>query len=290
VSGGSGDLHRARQVAVEAAEAAGRLLRERIDGTLRIHAKGVGGDVVTDLDVAAETLIVQRIRRAFPSHRIIAEESGTLAGADDRWSWLVDPLDGTNNVVIGLPAYVVGVGLCARRSPVLGVVHDPVSGRTWWAERGGGVHGCPPAAARSRPAGGPPVLAWTQGHHVARHDLAARVLRIGLEATSQRLLQLWAPLLAWVMLARGDIDGIVGYEAEELDLAPGAVIALEAGMVIRRLDGGRFDERIGGPPEARSFVAGPPAMVARLVELVASTARAESAADGLRAIDAALRW
>jgi hypothetical protein len=98
-------------------------------------------------------------------------------------------------------AYVVGVGLCAGRSPVLGVVHSPVSRKTWWAVRGGGVHGCPPVSPRTRRSGALPVLAWTQGHHVPRQDVMARVLRMGLESMSQRLLQLWSPLLSWIMLA-----------------------------------------------------------------------------------------
>ena len=84
---------------------------------------------------------------------MIAEEGGEYA-ADDAWAWLVDPLDGTNNVAIGLPAYVVGIALCERGSPVLGVVHDPVTGHTWSAVRGQGafVHASGPAGRPLRAA------------------------------------------------------------------------------------------------------------------------------------------
>jgi myo-inositol-1(or 4)-monophosphatase len=269
-------LATAQRVAIEAAEAAGDLLRERALGDLGVRPKGGAGDVVTDLDIEAEQLIVGRIRAALPHHQIIAEESGVLGLDDDRWVWLVDPLDGTNNVAIGLSAYVVGIALCKDKVPVLGVVHDPVARRTWWAARGagsyssGGTRLCP----RPRPTPYGLLLAWTQGHSVARDDNVARALKLVLETTSRRVLQLWAPLLSWVMLARGDIDGMVGYCAEAVDLPAGALIAVESGMAIRSLDGTGFDERIGLPQAERSFVAGRPEIIDELLEMVSAAEKA----------------
>ena len=284
------DLEAARGLAVTVAEAAGSLLRKHPRQGLRTKVKDASGDVVTDLDLAAEKLIIERIRAVFPDHRIIAEEAGLLsaapgtggpargngpAGAPGGYTWLVDPLDGTNNLVIGLPAYVVGIAMCQGDLPVLGVVHDPVSRETWSAVRHGGALG--PTGRLRLPASGPerrrPVLAWTQGHDVAREDAAARALKLVLESSARRVLQLWAPLLAWVMLARGDIDGIVGYRAEAVDLPAGALIAAEAGLAVCDLDGHGFDGRIGRRPEDRSFVAGHPANIGRLVALVAAAGR-----------------
>jgi myo-inositol-1(or 4)-monophosphatase len=91
-----------------------------------------------------------------------------------------------------------------------------------------------------------------------------------LDSTARRVLQLWAPLVAWMMLARGDIDGIVGYRPESIDLPAGAIIATEAGMAVRALDGGPFDDRIEATPDERSFVAGPPESIDRLVKLVSA--------------------
>ncbi|GAA4137299.1 inositol monophosphatase family protein [Actinomadura keratinilytica] len=273
------DLVQARRVAVDAAEAAGALLRARTCGPLRVRAKGDRGDVVTDLDTAAEELILRRLRAVYPGHRIIAEESGVLEGGDGM-VWLVDPLDGTNNVAIGMPVYAVGLALCAGSVPVLGVVHDPVTARTWSAARGKGARG--PDGARLR-LDGPgrvehPVLAWTQGHEVGRGDPVALGLRTSLEAGCGRLLQLWAPLVAWVMLARGDIDGIVGYRPEMVDLPAGALLAAEAGAELRGLDGSPYELDIDLPAEERGFVAARPNLLDRLLE----TTAAATAADGLR--------
>jgi myo-inositol-1(or 4)-monophosphatase len=268
------DLQQAQRFAVAAAQAAGRLLREGSRRALNVRTKGSAGDLVTDLDLAAERLIVDRIRERYPRHEIFAEEGGRYAAEDAGWTWLVDPLDGTNNIAIGLPAYVVGLALCADRVPVLGVVHDPVSGRTWSAVRGHGVSvhsgtaGPVPLLVPPRPVPAAPVLAWTQGHEVRRDDSTLRALKVVLDSTARRVLQLWAPLLAWVMLARGDIDGIVGYRPEAVDLPAGVLLAVESGMVVRSLDGTEFDPRIGNPADRRSFVAGPPESIDRLVKLV----------------------
>ncbi|MEV4572093.1 inositol monophosphatase family protein [Nonomuraea jabiensis] len=269
------DLDHARTVAVEAAEAAGALLREGMRGVVGVRAKGEAGDVVTDLDLASEKLLLERILTAYPSHTVIAEESGLVGAAGGEWTWLVDPLDGTNNVAIGLPAYVVGVALCRGGRPVLGVVHDPVSDQTWSAVRGrgalsaaagssSGVRLAPPYA----PSPHGPLLAWTQGYGVSRGDATVRALRSALELNARRVLQLWAPLLAWAMLARGDIDGIVGYRAEAVDLPAGALLALEAGIEIRALDGGPFEECIDGTADDRSFVAAHPRAVPGLLALL----------------------
>jgi myo-inositol-1(or 4)-monophosphatase len=257
------DIRLAHRVAVEAAEAAGALLHEAVGDEIAITAKDGRGDVVTSLDLTAESCIVERIRRDFPSHRIIAEESGALDGPDEAHVWLVDPVDGSNNVAIGLHTYVVGIALCERGLPVLGVVHDPIRRQTWSAIRGRGM---------PRPAGAPsvsacgPLVAWTQGHNVARDDPTARSLRMVLESRARRVLQLWAPLVCWVMLARGAIDGFVGYRAEALEMPAGTILAREAGMVIRELDGSDFDDRIDGVEEPRSFVAGRPEVIDDLLD------------------------
>ncbi|MBA2809310.1 inositol monophosphatase [Streptomyces sp. KM273126] len=261
------------RTAVAAAEEAGALLRSRFPDGFAARPKGEHGDVVTDLDLMAERLVVDRIRERFPHDRILAEESGELRGDGGGRTWLVDPLDGSNNVVIGLPAYVVGIALCVDEAPVVGVVHDPVTGRTWSALHGGGAHGprgrlAGVAGVRPLSSAGP-LLAWTQGHAVGRDDPTARALRHTLENRSRRLLQLWAPLLTWAMLARGDIDGFVGYRAEAIDLPAGALLAREAGVAVRHLDGREFGGGFTGPDTERSFVAGRPEVLPHLLELVA---------------------
>ncbi|OEU91670.1 inositol monophosphatase [Streptomyces abyssalis] len=259
------------KVAVEAAEEAGALLRARFARAHTVGSKGDGGDVVTDLDLAAEQVILTRLRTHFPQERIVSEEAGLL-DADGSRTWLVDPLDGSNNVAIGLTAYAVGIALCVEGSPVVGVVHEPVTGRTWRAALGQGAW-CGTARLNGPcgdvPRSGP-VLAWTQGHAVARGDANALALRGVLELHSRRVLQLWAPLLGWGMLAAGTIHGYVGYRAEGIDFPAGALLAAEAGVEFRTLSGGGFQVGFDGPDSGRSFIAARGGTLPHLLELVAA--------------------
>lgn len=257
-------------VAVTAAEEAGVVLRERFTQAQTVAGKGDDGDVVTDLDLTAEKLILARLQTHFPHDRILSEEAGLFDAVGQR-TWLVDPLDGSNNVAVGLTAYAVGIGLCVSGEPVVGVVHEPVTGRTWHAVRGQGAYCGPellPGPPRVVPPPGP-VVAWTQGHSVSRKDTRARDLRGLLELRSRRVLQLWAPLLGWSMLARGAIDGFVGYCAEAVDFPAGALLASEAGAEFRTLAGGPFRVGFTGPDSERSFVAARAEVLPYLLEVVA---------------------
>jgi myo-inositol-1(or 4)-monophosphatase len=263
------DLQHACAVATEAAEAAGALLRSRASKPFEVHDKGTQGDLVTDLDLASEAEIVARLRRAFPHHRILSEELGELPGSGP-WTWLVDPLDGTNNVAIGLGVFAVGIALCRAELPMVAAVHDVPAAATWSARRGGGAWGPRGPLPTRRPAvGRPPTLSWIQGHDLPRADPRGMALKVRLECEAKRVLHLWAPLLCWVMLARGDIDGIVAYQADSIDLQAGLLIAQESGVEVRNLDGDLFDGRCSVPDERVSLVAGTPETVEWLLGLVA---------------------
>jgi myo-inositol-1(or 4)-monophosphatase len=265
--------------AVGAAEAAGRFLRGRAGGRVEFRGKGPAGDVVSELDLGAERLIVRRLREAYPEIPVLAEESGLAGargGADGTpWLWLVDPLDGTNNLAIGLPAYVVGVALCRDGEPVASVVHEPETGRTWRARLGsgligpGGVRlGASGGGAAVRPGGPKPVVAWTQGYRVPRMDTGVGALKAVLEREARRTLPLWAPLLGWTMLARGDIDAFVGYRPELIDLPGGLLLALEAGMEVRTLMGKPYEARLdqyAGPDADLGFACAHPALMPEIL-------------------------
>jgi myo-inositol-1(or 4)-monophosphatase len=267
------DLASCRTFAVETAEAAGRIVRNGFGGTIHRSAKGAAGDVVTSLDGAADRLIVDRLHRAFPSHRILSEESGTAWDSPGPWTWLVDPLDGSNNIVVGLPVAAIGLTLCHNSKPKVGVVHEPFVSRTCSAAYGAGAWqgGDEPLRRRSNP-GRYPVVAWTQGYGISTRDCTARALRLALREYARRVLELWAPLCAWMMLARGDIDGIVGYNIGELDLHAGALIADMTGVEIRTFNGTPFDTRFYGLQENRSLVAAAPERIDELLALVARPA------------------
>ncbi|MEU8408581.1 inositol monophosphatase [Micromonospora sp. NPDC048842] len=266
------DAELGRRVAIDAVNLAGEFIHEHMFDRLSIRDKGDGGDVVTTLDTSAERIIIDEIRRTFPDHAIVAEESGSLSG-DGEFTWLVDPLDGTNNLAIGLPVLAVGVALCRRRTPILSAVHDPVSKRTWSAikDRGAWDNDGKTIRAPERSSTRGPVLAWLQGYDV-RRDGDPQAILDALIRHGHRLLDLWAPLPCWLMLAKGDIDGIVGYDVGDLDLHAGRLIATEAGAVVRNLHGEAHSTQVSGKQKHR-VVAALPGEIDKLTEVVSESIR-----------------
>jgi len=125
--------------AIRAAKAAGAILAEHAESGFQVDYK-TSINLVTDADRRAEDCIVQTIRAAYPSHRILAEERGYDGGMDSPYQWIVDPLDGTTNFAHGFPFYSVSIGLEYADECILGVVLDPVRQELFTAEAGQGAY------------------------------------------------------------------------------------------------------------------------------------------------------
>jgi myo-inositol-1(or 4)-monophosphatase len=125
------------RVGTEVAQKAGRLLLERFDDELRILHKGTI-NLVTDVDLAAEELIVSRLRKAFPSHSIIAEEKHNNS-SEGAINWIIDPLDGTTNYAHGYEVFSVSIGLEVNKELEWGAVFFPVRNELYTARRGQGA-------------------------------------------------------------------------------------------------------------------------------------------------------
>ncbi len=119
------------------AREAGALLREGYGRVTNIEYKSAV-DLVTEYDRLSEALILGRLRAAFPTHQLYAEESGTSGQAGD-YEWLVDPIDGTVNFAHGVPIFAVSLALTYRRRLLIGVVYDPLRDELFAAEAGCGA-------------------------------------------------------------------------------------------------------------------------------------------------------
>ena len=133
LAGPYGDELRAAATLAEAAGSLVSRLREGSDASLNVEMKP-GDEPVTIADRAASDLIVAGLEQAFPDDVVISEERAVGARRTDR-VWYVDPIDGTKDFIRGADGYAVMIGLCdgGARVPVMGVVHQPTSGRTFWA-------------------------------------------------------------------------------------------------------------------------------------------------------------
>ena len=135
------NLHPMVNVAVKAARAAGSLInRAALDiESVRVSQKKAN-DFVTEVDQAAEAVIIETLLQAYPGHGILAEESGNQHGArDSEFIWIIDPLDGTTNFIHGLPTYCVSIALAVRGKVEQAVVYDPTRNDLFTATKGRGA-------------------------------------------------------------------------------------------------------------------------------------------------------
>ncbi|GAA2893835.1 inositol monophosphatase [Actinoplanes cyaneus] len=224
------DLHAARDLVAGLAERAGRLQLDR-RGTLRVGApKAHVNDVVSDVDIASEQLIVDAIRAAWPDDAVQAEEGHGRDGTSG-WTWIVDPLDGTRNYISRTGPWSVCIALRQQDQLRMAVVHEPVAGETFSAIDGGGafLNGGPLVA----PAGVPlekALVGVSFQPNPATKERAARVVRELLPVVGD--IRRLPAALNLVYQAAGRLDGGLALDTFLWDIAAGALIAREAGIVL----------------------------------------------------------
>lgn len=229
----------AKELSIKIIREAGLIAKDRFDNFIELRSKDEFGDVVTEVDHLAEEIIIKQIQAAFPTHQIHSEEAGIIGSQND-WLWLIDPLDGTNNFAIGLPVFTTSITLMYKRTPVLGVVYEPMTDRLFVSVMGEGTY-CndKPIQVKSKPNLFKGNIGWIQGHKV-QNDPRAVKLRQFIDVRFKRMMRLWAPTLQWCMLAKGDIGGIVLFNSEGDDLYSGVLMVQEAGGVVIDFEGNLF--------------------------------------------------
>ncbi len=234
-------------VAVRAARKAGDLIARSFDerSDLKIREKK-DRDFVTEIDQKAENLILNEIRRHYPDHGIVAEESERI-NPEASIQWYIDPLDGTTNFIHGYPHFAVSISAWRDGKPFLAVVHDPIKDETFEAQRGNGaflnrrrlrVADAGQVGHAIFASGLPPYRRSTHmDHFMKRMDACMR------EAEGYRRGGSAALDLAYVAAGRLDAYWEAGLCA--WDIAAGILLVQEAGGIVTDLEGAAVDVEKG---------------------------------------------
>lgn len=223
-------VHRARELVVRVCDEVRADLMTRT-GNVAPEMKG-DGSPVTSLDVEVNQRIVDAIDAEFPDHAVVSEELGTTHAGEGRWTWIVDPIDGTSNFTAGLPYWCISIGLTLDGEPVLGIVEAPPLGRRYEAVRGEG--------------------AWRNGQRISVreptdwNDPANRYVPLLLTTATARRARPGVRLNARVMgsaaldlclVADGTGAASISLSPKVWDIAAGALMVTEAGGTYLTLDG-----------------------------------------------------
>jgi myo-inositol-1(or 4)-monophosphatase len=225
--------------ALLAARKAGEVLRAAFGIEHDITYKGEV-DLVTEVDAEAERVIRNELLGTFPTHGMLAEEGGELAGEDDA-RWIVDPLDGTTNYAHGLSIFCVSIALERAGEVVLGVVHDPMGEETFVAERG-----------RDATLNGDPINVSDTGELIRaliatglpydRGEMPEALELFGrFAATTRGMRRLGSTALDLCYVAAGRLEGYYERGIWPWDLAAGSVILEEAGGRLTNYRGDKLD-------------------------------------------------
>ena len=231
-------MHPTTNIAVRAARQAGSVIMRsfgRLD-SLTVSEKRVN-DYVSEVDRNAEQAIIEVVRRAYPSHAVLAEESG--AHGKDEFQWIIDPLDGTTNYLHGFPQFAISIALMHRGRLETGVVYDPVRDEMYTANRGGGA-----------------LLNDRRLRVTDQKALKGALLGTGIPFRDQRFMDNYLGMLRdltqetagirrpgsaaldFAYVAAGRLDGFWELGLSVWDFAAGALLVQEAGGVVSDIGGG----------------------------------------------------
>jgi myo-inositol-1(or 4)-monophosphatase len=225
------NLDHIKRIAIKAAHNGAEVLQSYF-GRISAIAKKSATDLVTDADTESEKQIIATIRRSFPDHAILAEESGRTDG-DSEHIWLIDPLDGTTNFAHCVPIYAVSIALAVRRQIVLGVVLNPAGGELFVALQGQGAQLNTRAIGVSQVADVSESLLAT-GFPYDFRDLVEPVMtRLRTcTAASQGVRRIGSAALDLCYVACGRFEGFWEQRLKPWDTAAGYLIASEAGATV----------------------------------------------------------
>jgi myo-inositol-1(or 4)-monophosphatase len=259
-------LHPMLNIAIKAARAAGNVInRASLDlDLLKVNTKSPN-DFVTEVDQAAENVIIDTILAAYPGHGILAEESGRERGAKhSEYLWIIDPLDGTTNFIHGFPVYAVSIALAHRGQVQQAVVYDPSRNDLFYASKGRGAFLNDKRLRVSRRTRMGEALIGT-GFPFRKGDNFKRYVQM-FEAVMQNCAGLRRPGAAALDLcyvAAGYYDAFFETGLSPWDLAAGSLMITEAGGLVGNFTG-EADYMY-----QRELVAGNPKIYGQLVQILA---------------------
>ncbi len=256
--------HPLLNIAVRAARRAGDVIIRSLNrlSSIQVDAKA-HNELVTEVDRAAELEIIDTIRRSYPDHSFLGEESGSQGRSD--YEWIIDPLDGTTNFVHGFPQFAVSIALKQRGRLEHGVIYDPMRQELYTASRGTG--------------------AQLDGRRIrvsARRDLTGALIGTGfpyranavwmdeylqmMKAVTESVAGIRRPgaaALDLAYVAAGRFDAFWELGLAEWDIAAGVLLIREAGGLVSDLKGGEDFMKTG------NIVAGSPKVFIALLKTLA---------------------
>lgn len=250
-------------IAVSAARLAGKMIARAQDqmDSIKVQKKGIN-DFATQVDRAAEEIIIETIHKAYPNHAILGEETGHHDEHHSDVTWIIDPIDGTTNFIHGFPQFCISIGIKQNDRVMHGVVYDPMRDELFTASRGQGAQmngkrlrvSTTDTLQNALLGTGFPFRDFS---HIEQYTAFLKTLM----PLCSGIRRAGAAALDLAYVAAGRLDGFWEYGLKPWDVAAAGLFIQEAGGFITTLEGD--NEYLNG----KSVLAGTPKIYQALLEL-----------------------
>lgn len=242
------------EIAVKAAKLAGQIIVEHVGKILKrdIDLKKPS-DFVTIVDKESEKIIIDTIKKHFPDHLFLAEESLKECGRET-YRWIIDPLDGTTNYIHSYPVFSISIALEYKEEIIVGVILDPLRNELFWTEKGTGAYlNCAPI-------------------EISKVKMSESLVTTGFPFRSKEMIDTYMKLFKNVFLKVSDLrrsgsaaldlaylacgrcDGFFEFGLSPWDIAAGSLLIREAGGIVTDFGGGTQYLKTGNIVAGNSFV------------------------------------
>lgn len=232
-------MHPLLNIATRAARSAGEVILrglERLDTVQAVEKQH--NDFVTEIDKQSEKIIIDTIRKTYPNHAIIGEESGHLEG-NEEMVWIIDPLDGTRNFMHGFPHFCISIAFQQKGRIEHGLIYDPVRQETFTASRGGGAQLNNRRLRVSKRSTLKGTLLGTGFPFRPTADFTAYLKTLShLMPQTGGIRRAGSAALDLAYTAAGRLDGYWEFGLAPWDVAAGSLLVLEAGGLVSDIKGG----------------------------------------------------
>jgi myo-inositol-1(or 4)-monophosphatase len=253
-------LEFAKKIAVQAGEYVKKNINRRRSIT---YKDDIGSNIVTDMDTASEEMIVKALKREFPDHAIVAEESGLSGNSPHKW--YIDPIDGTTNFAHGFPVWAVTLAYEADGVIQAGATFAPMLGELYFAQRGKGAWCNKRRLHVTKTANLQHALLCTGFSYLLEYRKVNLKYFTEFLMKAQAIRRMGAASLDLCWTAAGAFDGFWEMRLGPWDMAAGIVILEEAGAKITDFKGGPVDIRRG------DFLGANPALHRRMLDVLQKT-------------------
>jgi myo-inositol-1(or 4)-monophosphatase len=243
------------------AREAGSIIKEGFGKNLQIEFKTNESNLVTQIDKQSEECIINFIKKKYPGHGILAEETGETPG--NEYLWVIDPLDGTTNFAHGFPIFSVSIGVARNGETFAGVIYDVMQDKMYMAEKGGGAYmdGAKITVSKTDKLSRA-LLVTGFPYNISENPYGTLDKFVELTKISRGMRRLGSAAIDFCYVARGVFDAFWEVHLQPWDIAGGKIIVEEAGGIVTNFKGEKIDHF------SKQICCGNPSIHKQLVEVL----------------------